>query len=85
MVWGGCLSGDRHGGGRSKGALSWSGYCNTFWVADRNQGVAYVLFTNSTPTYAHPRVFALWEKIEKDIFDGVLQGGKSSAIPQAAL
>ncbi|SGY85803.1 BQ5605_C009g05779 [Microbotryum silenes-dioicae] len=82
---GGALTGAKHGGGRSKGTLSWSGYCNTFWVADRNQGVAYVFFTNSTPTFAHPRIFSLWEKIEKDIFDGALHGRRSGSRRQATL
>lgn len=39
--YGGLLSGEGMPSGRGKGAMTWAGYANTFWVVDRAKDVAF--------------------------------------------
>lgn len=39
--YGGLLTGEGYPSGRGRGAMSWSGYANTFWVVDRERDVAF--------------------------------------------
>lgn len=38
---GGLLTGEGYPSGRGNGAMTWSGYANTFWVVDRERDVAF--------------------------------------------
>ncbi|GAA6025286.1 hypothetical protein JCM10207_001284 [Rhodosporidiobolus poonsookiae] len=68
--YGGSLSGEGLPSGRGRGALTWSGYANTYWVVDREKDVAFVVWTNIIP-HSAPRIFDLWERVEPLIYEGL--------------
>ncbi|GAA6062927.1 hypothetical protein JCM10212_007158 [Sporobolomyces blumeae] len=67
---GGTLSGEGFPSGRSKGAMTWSGAANTFWVVDRQKDVAFVVWTSLLP-HSHPSLMDVWEKVEPKIYEGL--------------
>ncbi|GAA5870262.1 hypothetical protein JCM1840_001605 [Sporobolomyces johnsonii] len=68
--YGGVLTGEALPSGRGKGAMTWSGVANTFWVVDRVNDVAFVIWTNILP-HASPKLFELWEAVEPKIYEGL--------------
>ncbi|KAI5476352.1 beta-lactamase [Pseudohyphozyma bogoriensis] len=67
---GGALHGEELVSGRRKGALTWAGMANTYWVVDREKDVAFVLFTNVFP-FADNTMFETWKQIEPEIYAGL--------------
>ncbi|KAI5478093.1 beta-lactamase [Pseudohyphozyma bogoriensis] len=70
--YGGFLTESDLPSGRTKGTLSWSGAANTFWIIDRNTGVAFVIFTNTLPSRP-PQLWPFWEEVENAIYAGFKQ------------
>ncbi|GAA5973618.1 hypothetical protein JCM21900_002515 [Sporobolomyces salmonicolor] len=68
--YGGTLTGEGMPSGRAKGAMTWSGYANTFWVIDRVKDVAFLVWTNHIP-HSMPALFDLWEAVEPTIYAGL--------------
>ncbi|GAA5891515.1 hypothetical protein JCM6882_004498 [Rhodosporidiobolus microsporus] len=68
---GGMLCGTGLSSGRGAGSLHWSGMANTYWVIDRKKDVCFVLFSNIIP-YGDDKVFAAWEKIEPELYEGIV-------------
>ncbi|GAA5954344.1 hypothetical protein JCM21900_005036 [Sporobolomyces salmonicolor] len=68
--YGGVLTGEVLPSGRGKGAMTWSGVANTFWVIDRVNDVAFLIWTNTLP-HASPKLFELWEAIEPKLYAGL--------------
>ncbi|GAA5974486.1 hypothetical protein JCM11641_003249 [Rhodosporidiobolus odoratus] len=68
--YGGNLSGEGLPSGRGKGALTWSGYANTYWHIDREKDLAFLIWTNIIP-HSSPRLFDLWEKVEPLVYEGL--------------
>ncbi|BGP53690.1 hypothetical protein JCM8202_003631 [Rhodotorula sphaerocarpa] len=56
--------------GKSQGTLSWSGMANTYWACDREQDLAFVVFTNLLPT-GTPRVMEGWHAVEQKLYEGL--------------
>ncbi|GAA5930240.1 serine hydrolase domain-containing protein [Sporobolomyces koalae] len=67
---GGTLCGAGIPSGRSKGALTWSGYANSFWVVDREQDVAFIVWSCLLP-HSHPAIMKMWSKVEPKIYEGI--------------
>ncbi|GAA5895929.1 serine hydrolase domain-containing protein [Sporobolomyces salmoneus] len=70
--YGGVVCGKGIPSGRSQGALTWSGYANSFWVVDRKKDVAFIVWSCLLP-HSHPSIMALWEKVEPKIYEGIAQ------------
>ncbi|GAA6019863.1 hypothetical protein JCM11491_004845 [Sporobolomyces phaffii] len=71
--YGGTLSGRGFPSGRSeKGVMTWSGYANSFWVVDRTQDIAFIVWSCLLP-HSHPSVMNLWEKVEPKLYEGLAQ------------
>ncbi|KAI5477623.1 beta-lactamase [Pseudohyphozyma bogoriensis] len=77
--FGGLLSGDGMPSGRTKGALSWTGAQNTFWVVDREKKVCFLIFTSMYP-YGFAGVMEAWRTIEVEVYKEV---GASVVVGQA--
>lgn len=75
---GGTLSGEGIPSGRSKGSLTWSGYANSFWVVDRDQDVAFVVWSCLLP-HSHKSVMDLWRTVEPKIYEGISSTSSSSS------
>ncbi|GAA6006311.1 hypothetical protein JCM10207_000602 [Rhodosporidiobolus poonsookiae] len=68
--YGGAYYGSSLPSGRGWPAMSWSGMANTYWVIDRGNDVAFVVFTNCLP-FADQRVFDFWERAEVELYKGL--------------
>lgn len=58
--------------GRSKTTGHWAGLPNLWWWADREKGVAGVVFTQILP-FCDPKVFSLWLDVETEVYKGLGQ------------
>ncbi|GAA5890052.1 hypothetical protein JCM6882_009212 [Rhodosporidiobolus microsporus] len=70
--YGGNLTREGLPSGRGKGALTWSGFANTYWVVDREKDVAFLVWTNIIP-HSSPKTFEAWEKVEPLIYQGLAE------------
>ncbi|ORY78387.1 beta-lactamase/transpeptidase-like protein [Leucosporidium creatinivorum] len=71
--YGGWLSGEGYAHGRSETALTWSRMANTYWIVDKENDLAFMVFTNLLP-FGDKAVFDCWKEVEPLLYEGAGKG-----------
>lgn len=56
--------------GRSENTAWWAGLANSFWWADRDNGVGGIVCTQIFP-FGDPSVMGLWAQLEIGVYEGL--------------